>query len=119
MGVFVFTFSLHSVILIFLCIGSEAPKPFSSAHATFSSSTETKSKIEIEKREDIIVPPNVSKPSEEPSVVKISLPAPEHPSPSQEAKPDCPATPPPNADDVDEKSRTSEIVPVSSAEKPG
>jgi hypothetical protein len=118
MGEFVSTFSLHSVI--FLCIRSEAPKPFSSAHATFSSSTETKSKIEIEKREDIIVPPNVSKPSEEPSVVKISIPAPELPSPSQEAKPECPATPPPNvADDVDEKSRTSEIVPVSSAEKPG
>jgi len=118
MGEFVSTFSLHSVI--FLCICSEAPKPFSSAHATFSSSTETKSKIEIEKREDIIVPPNVSKPSEEPSVVKISIPAPELPSPSQETKPECPATPPPNvADDVDEKSRTSEIVPVSSAEKPG
>lgn len=98
----------------------EAPKPFSSAHATFSSSTETKSKIEIEKREDIIVPPNVSKPAEEPSAVKI-VPVPELPSPSQEPKiPECPATPPPNvADDADEKSRTSEIAPTSSAEKSG
>jgi hypothetical protein len=118
MGVFISTLLLLSVI--FLCFGSEAPKPFSSAHATFSSSTETKSKIEIEKREDIVVPPNVSKPLEEPSIVKASIPAPELPSPTQEPKPECPAAPPPNvADDLDEKSRTSEIVPVSSAEKPG
>lgn len=100
--------------------GSEAPKPFSSAHATFSSSTESKSKIEIEKREDIIVPPNVSKLSEEPSLAKISAPVPELPSPAQEPKPECPATPPPNVvDDADDKSRNSEIALTSSAEKPG
>ncbi|CAB3376567.1 Hypothetical predicted protein [Cloeon dipterum] len=41
----------------------EAPQPFSSStQPTFSSSTETKSKIVIEKREDIIAP-NVSKPA--------------------------------------------------------
>jgi len=76
------SFKLITLCFFFYCFlyqfYREAPQPFSSSsQPTFSSSTETKSKIVIEKREDIVTP-NVSKPNVEkppaPEVISTSPP---------------------------------------------
>ncbi|XP_059485456.1 protein HIRA [Neocloeon triangulifer] len=80
----------------------EAPQPFSSSsQPTFSSSTETTSKIVIEKREDIITP-NVSKPSNQKPQSQEKLES-ASPSKSMDVDQTPPKPPPPKLIETPEK----------------